>query len=56
MQVSDFLNHNVPPATVLYSTFNYPVFAYYTNLRPIVYLVAVPLCMTCSTVYRTTGF
>jgi 4-amino-4-deoxy-L-arabinose transferase-like glycosyltransferase len=33
MQVSDFLNHNVPPATVLYSNFNYPVFAYYTNLR-----------------------
>ncbi len=33
MQVSDFLNRNVPPATVLYSNFNYPVFAYYTNLR-----------------------
>jgi len=33
MQVSDFLNHSVPPATVLYSNFNYPVFAYYTNLR-----------------------
>jgi dolichyl-phosphate-mannose-protein mannosyltransferase len=32
MQVSDFLNHSVPPATVLYSNFNYPVFAYYTNL------------------------
>jgi 4-amino-4-deoxy-L-arabinose transferase-like glycosyltransferase len=33
MQVSDFLNHNVSPTTVLYSNFNYPVFAYYTNLR-----------------------
>jgi 4-amino-4-deoxy-L-arabinose transferase-like glycosyltransferase len=32
MQVSDFLNHSVPPATVLYSNFNYPAFAYYTNL------------------------
>jgi len=32
MRVSDFLNHSVPPATVLYSHFNYPVFAYYTNL------------------------
>ncbi len=32
MQVSDFLSHNVPPGTVLYSNFNYPVFAYYTNL------------------------
>ncbi len=33
MQVSDFLNHSVPPSAVLYSNFNYPVFAYYTNLR-----------------------
>jgi 4-amino-4-deoxy-L-arabinose transferase-like glycosyltransferase len=33
MQVSDFLSDNVPPATVLYSNFNYPVFAYYTNLQ-----------------------
>ena len=32
MQVSDFLNHSVPSSTVLYSNFNYPVFAYYTNL------------------------
>src|SRR5262252_1751157 len=32
MRVSDFLNHSVLPATVLYSNFNYPVFAYYTNL------------------------
>jgi 4-amino-4-deoxy-L-arabinose transferase-like glycosyltransferase len=32
MQVSDFLHDNVPPATVLYSNFNYPVFAWYTNL------------------------
>jgi 4-amino-4-deoxy-L-arabinose transferase-like glycosyltransferase len=33
MQVSDFLSHSVPSATVLYSNFNYPVFAWYTNLR-----------------------
>lgn len=32
MQVADCLNHSVPPGTVLYSHFNYPVFAYYTNL------------------------
>jgi 4-amino-4-deoxy-L-arabinose transferase-like glycosyltransferase len=32
MQVADFLTHSVPPTTVLYSNFNYPVFAYYTNL------------------------
>jgi hypothetical protein len=32
MKVSDFLIHNLPPATVLYSNFNYPVFAWYTNL------------------------
>ncbi len=32
MQVSDFLNHNIPPGTVLYSNFNYPLFGYYTNL------------------------
>lgn len=31
MQVSDFLNHNLSPGTVLYTNFNYPVFAYYTN-------------------------
>jgi hypothetical protein len=33
MQVSDFLDHNVTPATVLYSNFNYPVFGYYSHLR-----------------------
>jgi 4-amino-4-deoxy-L-arabinose transferase-like glycosyltransferase len=33
MQVADFLTHSVPPTTVLYSNFNYPVFAYYTSLR-----------------------
>jgi 4-amino-4-deoxy-L-arabinose transferase-like glycosyltransferase len=33
MQASDFLTHSVPPDTVLYTNFNYPVFAYYTNLR-----------------------
>lgn len=32
MEVSDFLNHTVPAGTVLYSNFNYPVFAFYTNL------------------------
>jgi 4-amino-4-deoxy-L-arabinose transferase-like glycosyltransferase len=32
MQVSEFLNQSVPPATVLYSNFNYPVFAWHTNL------------------------
>lgn len=32
MQVADFLNHSLPPGTVLYSNFNYPVFSYYTNL------------------------
>lgn len=32
MQVSDFLSHSVSPGTVLYANFNYPVFAYYTNL------------------------
>ena len=33
MEVSDFLNHSVPPATVLYSNYNYPVYGYLTNLR-----------------------
>jgi 4-amino-4-deoxy-L-arabinose transferase-like glycosyltransferase len=32
VEVSDFLNHSVSANTVLYSNFNYPVFAYYTNL------------------------
>jgi 4-amino-4-deoxy-L-arabinose transferase-like glycosyltransferase len=32
VRVSNFLNLNIPPATVLYSNFNYPVFAYYTDL------------------------
>ncbi len=32
MQVSDFLSRNMPPRTVLYTNFNYPVFAYYTGL------------------------
>lgn len=31
--LSDFLTHNLPPSTVLYSTDNYPVFAYFTNLK-----------------------
>jgi len=33
MQVSDFLNKSVPPGTVLYANYNYPVFAYLTNLQ-----------------------
>jgi hypothetical protein len=32
MQVSEFLNNNVPASSVLYSNFNYPLFGYYTNL------------------------
>jgi 4-amino-4-deoxy-L-arabinose transferase-like glycosyltransferase len=32
MQVSEFLNRNVPSGTVLYTNCNYPDFAYYTNL------------------------
>jgi 4-amino-4-deoxy-L-arabinose transferase-like glycosyltransferase len=33
MQVAEFLTESVPAATVLYSNFNYPVFAWHTNLR-----------------------
>lgn len=32
MQVSEYLDQNVPRGTVLYSNFNYPLFGYYTNL------------------------
>ncbi len=32
MQVADFLDHNLPPGTVLYSNFNYPLFGYYSHL------------------------
>jgi hypothetical protein len=32
MQVSEFLTDTLPPATVLYSNFNYPVFGWLTNL------------------------
>jgi hypothetical protein len=32
MRVSSFLDHNLPPGTVLYSNFNYPLFGYYTHL------------------------
>jgi hypothetical protein len=37
MLASNFLEHNLPPATVLYATVDYPDFAYYTNLevRPV---------------------
>jgi hypothetical protein len=31
MDVANFLSSSVPPGTVLYTNFNYPVFAYYTN-------------------------
>jgi 4-amino-4-deoxy-L-arabinose transferase-like glycosyltransferase len=33
MVVSDFLNHNVPPDTLLIVNLSYPLFAYYTNLK-----------------------
>jgi 4-amino-4-deoxy-L-arabinose transferase-like glycosyltransferase len=33
MTVSDFLTRSVPPSAVLYTNFNYPDFAYYTNLK-----------------------
>ena len=32
MLVSDFLDRSLPPGTVLYSNFNYPLFGYYTHL------------------------
>src|SRR5260370_1705467 len=32
MQVSDFWSRDMPRSTVLYTNFNYPVFAYYTGL------------------------
>ena len=32
MQVSEFLDENLPPGTTLYSNFNYPLFAYYSHL------------------------
>jgi len=32
MEVADFLNKHVPRDTVLYANYNYPLFAYYTNL------------------------
>jgi 4-amino-4-deoxy-L-arabinose transferase-like glycosyltransferase len=32
MVVSDFLNHSVPPNTLLIANLSYPLFAYYTNL------------------------
>jgi hypothetical protein len=32
MQVAEFLDHNLPAGTVLYSNFNYPLFGYYTHL------------------------
>jgi 4-amino-4-deoxy-L-arabinose transferase-like glycosyltransferase len=33
MTVSEFLARSVPPSTVLYTNFNYPDFAYYTNFQ-----------------------
>ena len=32
MEVSAVLQRSLPPGTIVYSDFNYPVFAYYTNL------------------------
>lgn len=32
MLVSDFLDRTLPPGTVLYSNFNYPLFGYYSHL------------------------
>jgi 4-amino-4-deoxy-L-arabinose transferase-like glycosyltransferase len=33
MRVSEYMNHNLPPATILYSNLEYPTFAYYTNFK-----------------------
>ena len=33
MRVSDYLNQNFPPTTILYSNLEYPTFAYYTNFK-----------------------
>jgi 4-amino-4-deoxy-L-arabinose transferase-like glycosyltransferase len=33
MRVADYLNKNLPPATILYSNLEYPTFAYYTNFK-----------------------
>jgi 4-amino-4-deoxy-L-arabinose transferase-like glycosyltransferase len=33
MRVSEYLNKNFPPATILYSNLEYPTFAYYTNFK-----------------------
>jgi 4-amino-4-deoxy-L-arabinose transferase-like glycosyltransferase len=35
MEVSDYLSRSLPPSAVLYSVVDYPVFAYYTNLKVI---------------------
>lgn len=32
MQVAAFLDRNLPPGTIIYSNFNYPLFGYYTHL------------------------
>ncbi len=32
MRVADYLDQNLPPGTILYSNFNYPLFGYYTHL------------------------
>lgn len=54
MKVSDFLSKSVPRDTVLYANFNYPVFAYYTNLPVHRILATGPAFMTRSTTYRAT--
>ena len=33
MRVADYMNKNLPPATILYSNLEYPTFAYYTNFK-----------------------
>ena len=33
MEVIDYLQHSFPSTTILYSNFNYPVFAYYSNFE-----------------------
>jgi hypothetical protein len=33
LEISDFLNKNLPPSAVLYTKVDYPVYAYYTNFK-----------------------
>ena len=34
-QLSEYLNKNLPPSTVIYAKVDYPVFAYYTNFKTV---------------------